>query len=116
MLTRVCGENKQTARMKAGAVRLFAICISCLSVNAFAQRSVQTLQTGWKFSKADLLAAETVSYDDSSWENVSVPHDWAIYGPFDRKHDLHVVITQNLEKKSSVKTGRTGGLPYAGVG
>ncbi len=102
--------------MKAGVVRLFAICISCLSVTAFAQRSVQTLQT-WKFSKADLLAAETVSYDDSSWEDVSVPHDWAIYGPFDRKHDLQtVVITQNLEKKSSVKTGRTGGLPYAGVG
>ncbi len=64
-----------------------------------------------------MLAAETVSYDDSSWEDVSVPHDWAIYGPFDRKHDLQtVVITQNLEKKSSVKTGRTGGLPYAGVG
>ena len=63
--------------MKAGVVRLFAICISCLSVTAFAQRSVQTLQT-WKFSKADLLGAETVSYDDSSWVDVSVPHDWAI--------------------------------------
>jgi beta-galactosidase len=48
---------------------------------------------------------------------VSIPHDWAIFGPFDRNHDLQqVAITQNFEKSASVKTGRTGGLPYVGIG
>ena len=46
-----------------------------------------------------------------------MPHDWAIYGPFDRDNDLQkVAVTQNFEKQASVKTGRTGGLPYVGVG
>ncbi|MCR5840497.1 MAG: DUF4982 domain-containing protein, partial [Bacteroidales bacterium] len=55
--------------------------------------------------------------DDSSWESVRVPHDWAIYGPFDANNDAQVVaITQNFERRASLKTGRTGGLPYVGVG
>jgi beta-galactosidase len=46
-----------------------------------------------------------------------VPHDWAIYGPFDERNDLQdVAILQNMEKKATLKTGRTGGLPYIGVG
>ena len=56
-------------------------------------------------------------YDDSGWESVSVPHDWAITGPFSIENDLqHVQIVQNMETKASLKTGRTGGLPYVGVG
>jgi beta-galactosidase len=39
------------------------------------------------------------------------------FGPFDRSNDLQeVAVTQNFEKKASVKTGRTGGLPYVGIG
>ena len=45
------------------------------------------------------------------------PHDWAIFGPFDVNNDLqNVAVTQNFEKKASLKTGRTGGLPYVGTG
>ena len=48
---------------------------------------------------------------------MTVPHDWAIYGPFDRNQDLQMVaVTQNGETVASAKTGRTGGLPYTGVG
>ena len=48
---------------------------------------------------------------------VTVPHDWAIYGPFDRSHDLQkVAVEQNGEKEETWKTGRTGGLPYVGKG
>ena len=57
------------------------------------------------------------NFDDSKWETVTIPHDWAIFGPFDRNNDLQeVAVTQDLEKQASVKTGRTGGLPYVGVG
>lgn len=87
----------------------------CLS--AAAQRTERLLDKNWRFTKGDVPEATQVSYNDSRWEVVTIPHDWAIYGPFDRNHDLQdVAVTQNLEKKASIKTGRTGGLPYVGVG
>ena len=94
---------------------LATILCSVCSLNA--QRHEQLLETGWKFHKGEANGAETISFNDSQWESVCIPHDWAIYGPFDRNNDLqNVAITQNLEKQASVKTGRTGGLPYVGVG
>ncbi|MCM1501879.1 MAG: DUF4982 domain-containing protein [Bacteroidales bacterium] len=84
---------------------------------AFAQRYAQLLEDGWKFHRGDVPEASSALFDDSSWDNVTVPHDWAIYGPFSREHDLqNVAVTQNLETKASLKTGRTGGLPYTGTG
>ena len=51
----------------------------------------------------------------ADWQQVTVPHDWAIYGPFDRANDLqNVTVWQNGETFPSIKTGRTGGLPYMG--
>jgi len=52
-----------------------------------------------------------------TWRALSVPHDWAIAGPFDRKHDLQVTaIVQDGEKRAEEKTGRTGALPWIGTG
>ena len=57
------------------------------------------------------------SRDRQAWETVSVPHDWAIAGPFDKKWDLQVVaIEQNGEKKATEKSGRSGALPWIGKG
>ena len=57
------------------------------------------------------------SHDNKTWEKVSVPHDWAISGPFDKKWDLQVVaIEQNGEKEKSEKSGRSGALPWIGEG
>ncbi|HEY3372256.1 MAG TPA: glycoside hydrolase family 2 TIM barrel-domain containing protein [Prolixibacteraceae bacterium] len=44
-------------------------------------RETITLQTGWKFSKGNIPHAEQLKLDDSKWQRVSVPHDWAISGP-----------------------------------
>lgn len=67
------------------------------------------LDKGWQFHLGD--------GGDASWENVTVPHDWAITGPFSRDNDLqNVAVTQNYETTASLKTGRTGGLPYVGTG
>ncbi|HMM02913.1 MULTISPECIES: glycoside hydrolase family 2 TIM barrel-domain containing protein [unclassified Dysgonomonas] len=75
------------------------------------------LEKNWKFSRGDYPDAAGTGFDDKSWESVTVPHDWAISGPFDRKHDLQeVAVIQNGEKVATVKTGRTGGLPYVGIG
>lgn len=97
---------------------LMTLCCALLAWMAVAQQRTETLlEKGWKFMKGDVADAMKLNFDDKQWEAVTVPHDWAIYGPFDRSHDLQeVAVTQNLETAASVKTGRTGGLPYVGVG
>lgn len=89
----------------------------CLSTGLWAQRTELLLEKNWKFTKGDPSGAADPHFSDSKWTKVRVPHDWAIYGPFDRRNDLQqVAVTQNLETETSLKTGRTGGLPYAGIG
>ena len=99
-------------------MKTFCLTILLLSsVLAQAQRAEFVLEKGWKFSKGNFENAAQVNFDDSKWESVSVPHDWAIYGPFDKEVDKQVVaITQNNEKEATEKTGRTGALPYIGDG
>lgn len=75
-----------------------------------AERTVTTLNEGWEFTKGRPSAA-------TQWQKVRVPHDWAIYGPFDRANDLQTVaVEQNGETEKTEKTGRTGGLPFIGKG
>ncbi|MDE5882024.1 MAG: DUF4982 domain-containing protein [Muribaculaceae bacterium] len=75
-----------------------------------AERTVTTLNKGWEFTKGRPDAS-------TKWQQVSVAHDWAIYGPFDRSHDLQkVAVKQNGETVETMKTGRTGGLPFIGQG
>ena len=51
------------------------------------------------------------------WEDVTVPHDWAISGPFDRSIDLQcTAIVQNGETSAEEHTARSGGLPWIGKG
>lgn len=48
------------------------------------------------------------AFNDAKWETVDIPHDWAIFGPFDKNNDLqNVAVTQNFETQASLKTGRT---------
>ncbi len=93
------------------------MCCTLLPLLVAAQRTETLLEKNWKFVQGDVAEAARPDFDDSKWQRVTVPHDWAIYGPFDRSHDLQdVAVTQNFESEASVKTGRTGGLPYVGVG
>ncbi len=62
-------------------------------------REVITLQTGWKFAKGQNDKAWQANFDDSKWQTVSIPHDWAISGPFIEDGD-----------------GNTGKLPWKGEG
>lgn len=89
----------------------------CLVLNLHAQRSEYLLEKGWKFTKGEVSNAEMLAFNDAKWETVDIPHDWAIFGPFDKNNDLqNVAVTQNFETQASLKTGRTGGLPYVGIG
>lgn len=101
--------------MKKILLPLFLVGIFYL--NAAAQRTEILLDEGWKFSKGNFPNAAEATFNDTGWETVSVPHDWAISGPFDKEIDKQVTaITQNGESKATEKTGRTGALPYIGDG
>ena len=89
---------------------LFILMALSGAININAQREVQTLKHGWEFSHGNVFDAPNI-------QQVRIPHDWAIYGPFDRKHDLQIVaVEQNGETEATEKTGRTGGLPFIGKG
>ncbi len=82
------------------------VALALASVAQAQQRMETTLSDGWLFSR-----------DKVEWQAVSVPHDWAISGPFDKKWDLQVVaIEQNNETVATEKTGRSGSLPWIGEG
>ena len=80
-------------------------------------RLESVLRYDWKFTRADDAAFARADYDDSGWQTVTVPHDWAISGPFDNDIDRQTVaIEQNGERVATEKTGRTGSLPWTGIG
>ncbi len=79
-------------------------------------RKEYLLEKNWKFTRTDNKNHKNVDYDDSKWETVRVPHDWAIYGPFSSQYDKqNVAIVQDGQTKASEHAGRTGGLPFVGV-
>ena len=79
---------------------------SIIRMGAAATRS---FDDGWLFSRYELQAdasrieepknLESVKFNDNNWEKLSLPHDWAITGPF------------RIELE-----GATGKLPWKGVG
>ena len=78
--------------------------LACLPV--FSQNRVSVSLRQWQFSR-----------DGEQFSSVTVPHDWAISGPFDKKWDLQrVAITQNGETEATEKSGRSGALPWIGRG
>ncbi len=70
-----------------------------LIVNIAHAREAITLQTGWKFARGHHIEAFKPEFDDSRWQDITIPHDWAIEGPFIADGD-----------------GNTGKLPWKGEG
>lgn len=64
-----------------------------------AARQIIPFNEGWKFSLGGPDGAESITFDDRGWEEVRLPHDWAVAGPFDPNGD-----------------GNTGKLPWRGQG
>ena len=76
--------------------------------------AISTLLTTWQFRQEP---SEQMPQVDTVWHEVTIPHDWAISGVFDRANDLQeVIVVQNGEKEPTWKTGRSGGLPWMGKG
>lgn len=84
---------------------LLTLALATSALSATAQRNTINLKT-WQFSR-----------DSVNYKPVTIPHDWAINGPFDKKWDLQfVAIEQNGETEKTEKSGRSGALPWIGRG
>ena len=64
-----------------------------------AQRETVNFNDNWLFTKGNATNASAPQLNDSGWDKISLPHDWAISGPF-----------------NPVGEGNTGKLPWKGEG
>lgn len=76
---------------------LFLVFTSCKQSDL--NTEPQSFNKNWLFFKGEALGAENITFDDSQWRSLDLPHDWAIEGPFDIKYNA-----------------RSGGLPFHGNG
>lgn len=94
---------------------LFVVLLFVFMANG--QRKVILLDKNWKFIKEDVQNGASLNLNEEKWKTVTVPHDWAINGPFDKFVDAQkVTVTEDGEKKAALRVGRTGSLPWTGVG
>ena len=82
------------------SIRIFFLIfiLSCEGQEKENLRIQESFNQDWKFSKGEIGKEKEYDFDDSTWRNLNLPHDWAIEGPFDQQHDA-----------------RTGGLPIYGT-
>ena len=65
--------------------KLLLFCLFCLFTCASLTAQVafgeaKKFNDGWLFSLSDDSLSASVSYDDSKWRQLDLPHDWSIEG------------------------------------
>lgn len=91
--------KRTMARLMACLVIASALLLAGASANGQSRRQLP-MDSGWRFSLGDPEEAEKITFDDTKWRTLEVPHDWSIEGAFDEKNS----------------TGGAGGFLPAGVG
>jgi beta-galactosidase len=83
-------------------ILMLAFCVSCgnLGRTNKSPRQIENFDFDWKFSKGDFPEASQPDFDDSQWELLDVPHDWAILDTFSPDNP----------------SGHPGGFASAGIG
>src|SRR5688572_9358311 len=66
---------------------LTVLCLNLAFLSVSAQQIGQKklFTDGWKFYKGEAVNAERLSFNDTTWRNVRLPHDWSIEGPFSKE-------------------------------
>ena len=77
----------------------FTLLLSIMASGPVYSGNWNHFNNNWKFTKGNPENAQSINFDDSSWEKVNLPHDWAIKGPFNEQEN-----------------GSTGKLPWRGEG
>ena len=63
------------------------ICICSLYGNS-SPREISLINSSWKYAQGDFINAENPDYNDTSWENVGLPHSFSI--PYFMSKDFYV--------------------------
>ncbi|MBN2029529.1 DUF4982 domain-containing protein [bacterium] len=81
-------------------IHVVVVIVILFTAQGFAQRIVKNFNRDWRFARGEQSREVLqIDFDDSDWESIDLPHDWAIAGPFDPDGN-----------------GSTGKLPWRGVG
>ncbi|MBL7112497.1 MAG: DUF4982 domain-containing protein [Bacteroidales bacterium] len=108
------------SRLQVAGYRLvlFAILVaSCSVTNQNEVRKIIPLETGWEFYNGEVEGGGYPGLSTANWERVTVPHDWAISGEFDKNIDtMKMWVPEGVNRVPEMATGETGGLPHIGVG
>lgn len=122
LLLQIKAIFKKTIQLKMKFTSIFRLLFFCAIVfllsdivsaqstfTRLGDANTTSFDDGWLFKRYGLQAggsqldepknAEAVSFNDKDWQQLSLPHDWAITGPF--RMDL---------------AGETGRLPWKGIG
>lgn len=78
---------------------LFILLTSTTTIFAQGRQTIN-FDANWQFTKGEIAGAEKPEFNDKTWRNLDVPHDWSIEGPYDRENP----------------TARGGGYLPAGIG
>ena len=54
---------------------LIILCGIFVAMNLIAKEST-IINSDWKFTKSNVINAQQVTFDDTSWDNISLPHTW----------------------------------------
>ena len=71
-----------------------------MPLHAQTTRRIEDFDKGWKFFLGAADGAAAAGFNDASWRNLTLPHDWSIELPFD----------------SASPTGNSGGSLRGGLG
>jgi len=64
---------------------ILACSMTFLPATEDGSRTKNLMNFDWKFYLGDATGAQEPGFDDSKWQNVNVPHDFAVAGPFEEK-------------------------------
>ncbi|MEO6316036.1 MAG: beta-galactosidase GalB [Chitinophagaceae bacterium] len=81
-------------------IALLITIVNVLSINAQGNAEKISFNTGWKFFLGEANDVQNENFNDASWRNQLLPHDWSIELPFD----------------SASPTGTGGGALRGGLG
>lgn len=83
--------------MRFTAVLRFIVLFVCVAESSqagsrapscLASRLHMNFNAGWKFVQEDISGAEKVTFDDSAWRVLNLPHDWSIEGEYDESNPM----------------------------
>jgi beta-galactosidase len=69
-----------------GCIVLSLFFSACQADGTDYTRERKSIDFDWRFIQKDIKGAESISFDDSEWRQLNVPHDWSIEGGYDENN------------------------------